>query len=125
MIQRNYRRYKAYRKYQMRLRIQTQETERKKRLERLRKEQEIKGLRASERLHDSHGQLRPGSLKCRQGTLIEKPKKNSQKMKKTPKNKAYKCETSLIDDHDSSTFRPESLNSRYKQRSPLDTYGII
>ncbi|CAG9334195.1 unnamed protein product [Blepharisma stoltei] len=56
IIQKYYRAYRARRKFQMMKRIQKQEHERRKRLAKIKKEQEVRAIKASERLYSGkHG----------------------------------------------------------------------
>lgn len=124
IIQRNYRQFKARRKFQMFLRIRVQENERRKRMERLRREQEIKALLASERLHTNSSVLRPPSLKAKQCLILEtkmaKIKRKGSKKKCKPEKMENSCE-------EIKTLPRASTQEgkKLKKVSPKETSGIL
>ena len=132
IIQRFYRKYRADRKYKMQLRILAQEIERKRRQERLRYEQEMKAMRASERLYSSNHLLKPISLKSQQNAILEMKmaKKKSKKMKSNLKVKNERPETSMLNEFENLLLKiniKETSISQLKRikTSPKDGATII
>ena len=124
MIQRNYLRFKARRKFQMFLRIRVQENERRKRMERLKREQEIKALLASERLHSNSSVLRPPSLKAKQCLILETKMAKIKRKGSKKKCKPEKAENSF---EEIKTLPRASTQEgkKLKKASPKETSGIL
>ena len=120
IIQRAYRNFRSRRKFQMMLRIRAQEVERKRRMERLKREQEVKALMASERLHTNSGTMRPPSLKVKQQMILE----GKFAVKRKGSKKKCKNNDLSLEDLRSLPRAATQEGRKLKKTSPKECFGL-
>ena len=104
----------------MMLRIRAQEVERKRRMERLKREQEVKALMASERLHTNSGTMRPPSLKVKQQMILE----GKFAVKRKGSKKKCKNNDLSLEDLRSLPRAATQEGRKLKKTSPKECFGL-